>query len=90
MLTPTTPICAIPVAEVDEGALPHSRFTRAVNYLGLCALAMPAGLTPAGLPASLQIIGKPFAEATVLRIGWAYEQAVAPLSWPDRAAWFAS
>ncbi|HKJ00522.1 MAG TPA: amidase [bacterium] len=90
LLTPTTPISAIPVAEVDEGALPHSRFTRAANYLGLCGLAVPAGLTPAGLPASLQIIGKPFAEAKVLRIGWAYEQAVAPLPRLDRAAWFAS
>jgi aspartyl-tRNA(Asn)/glutamyl-tRNA(Gln) amidotransferase subunit A len=32
------------------------------------------GLTAAGLPASLQIIGKAFDEAGVLRIGWAYEQ----------------
>ena len=45
------------------------------NYLGLCALAVPNGLTRAGLPTSLQIIGPPFAEAIVLRIGWAYEQA---------------
>jgi aspartyl-tRNA(Asn)/glutamyl-tRNA(Gln) amidotransferase subunit A len=36
---------------------------------------VPNGLTRAGLPTSLQIIGHPFAEATVLRIGWAYEQA---------------
>ena len=38
-------------------------------------LAVPAGFTQAGLPLSLQIAGKPFAEATVYRVGHAYEQA---------------
>ncbi|HKI97206.1 MAG TPA: amidase [bacterium] len=76
LLTPTTPVAAIPLAEVDEDAPPAaSRYTRAVNYLGLCALAMPMGFTAQGLPTSLQIIGKPYAEDTVLRIGWAFEQA---------------
>jgi len=36
---------------------------------------VPAGFTQAGLPLSLQIAGKPFAEATVYRVGHAYEQA---------------
>ncbi len=76
LLTPTTPLAAIPLADVDESAAPAaSRFTRAVNYLGLCALALPMGFTAGGLPTSLQIIGKAFAEPTVLRIGWAFEQA---------------
>ena len=74
LLTPTTRTPAIPLTEVDEGTTP-AYFTRMANYLGLCALAVPNGLTRAGLPTSLQIIGHPFAEATVLRIGWAYEQA---------------
>lgn len=39
------------------------------------ALALPMGFTQDGLPLSLQIAGRPFAEATVLRIGYAYEQA---------------
>ncbi len=39
------------------------------------ALALPMGYTKAGLPLSLQIAGKPYAEAMVLRIGHAYEQA---------------
>ncbi|HWP89800.1 MAG TPA: amidase family protein, partial [Burkholderiales bacterium] len=38
-------------------------------------LAVPAGFTQAGLPLSLQIAGKPFAEATIYRVGHAYEQA---------------
>ncbi len=75
LLTPTTPIPAVPLAEVDEDALPLSRFTRAVNYLDMCALSVPCGLTSAGLPMSLQIIGHGHDEARILRIGWAYENA---------------
>jgi len=84
LLTPTTPQAAIPVAEVDEAALPLSRFTRAVNYLDMCALAVPCGLSAAGLPLSLQIIGHGLDEARVLRIGRAYERAVGePWQRPD-------
>jgi aspartyl-tRNA(Asn)/glutamyl-tRNA(Gln) amidotransferase subunit A len=36
---------------------------------------VPCGFTPAGLPASLQILCHPGQEAMALRIGWAYEQA---------------
>lgn len=75
LLLPITSITAVPVDEVDEDAVPHSRLTRMANYLGLCALAVPNGMDGGGLPTSLQIVGKPFDEATVLRIGWAYEQA---------------
>lgn len=39
------------------------------------ALALPMGFSKAGLPLSLQIAGNPFAEATVFRVGHAYEQA---------------
>ena len=74
VLTPTTRTPALPLAGLDETITP-AHFTRMANYLGLCALAVPNGLTRGGLPTSLQIIGHPFAEATVLRIGWAYEQA---------------
>jgi len=42
---------------------------------GLPALAAPAGFGPAGLPAGLQIIGPPQADAAVLQIGHAYDQA---------------
>jgi aspartyl-tRNA(Asn)/glutamyl-tRNA(Gln) amidotransferase subunit A len=42
---------------------------------GLPALAVPCGFTTTGLPLSLQIAGRPFDEATVLRVGHAYEQA---------------
>jgi aspartyl-tRNA(Asn)/glutamyl-tRNA(Gln) amidotransferase subunit A len=52
-----------------------SRLTRPVNLLGLCALALPCGFTEEGLPISLQIAGRAYEEAQVLRIGWAYENA---------------
>jgi len=74
LLTPTTQTAALPIDQVDQSGTP-AQFTRAGNYLGLCGLAVPNGFTPGGLPTSLQILGHPGGEATVLRIGWAYEQA---------------
>jgi aspartyl-tRNA(Asn)/glutamyl-tRNA(Gln) amidotransferase subunit A len=74
LLTPTTQIPAVTLEEVDELKMPLSRFTRPVNYYDCCAMSLPMGLTEAGLPTSLQIIGRPFDEAGVLRIGWAVEQ----------------
>jgi aspartyl-tRNA(Asn)/glutamyl-tRNA(Gln) amidotransferase subunit A len=74
LLTPTTATPAIPIAEVDQSGTP-AVFTRMVNLLDLCALSLPNGFTAAGLPTSLHIIGKGYDESTVLRIGWAYEQA---------------
>ena len=63
------------MSEVDEAKTELSRFTRAVNYLDRCALALPCGFTAGGLPISLQIIGRGYDEAGVLRIGRAYEAA---------------
>ncbi len=74
LLTPTTQTAALPIDQVDQSTT-AAHFTRPGNYLGLCGLAMPNGFTPGGLPTSLQILGHPGQEATVLRIGWAYEQA---------------
>jgi len=75
LLTPTTPLPAIPVSECDQRVAPMSRLTRAANLLDLCALAVPCGFDEIGLPLSLQIIGRAYDEARVLRIGWAYENA---------------
>jgi Asp-tRNA(Asn)/Glu-tRNA(Gln) amidotransferase A subunit family amidase len=49
--------------------------TSPFNLAGLPALALPCGFSATGLPLSLQLAGRPFDEATVLRVGHAYEQA---------------
>ncbi len=45
------------------------------NVTGLPALSVPCGFTSAGLPIGLQVIGRPFDEVGVLRVGQAYESA---------------
>jgi aspartyl-tRNA(Asn)/glutamyl-tRNA(Gln) amidotransferase subunit A len=52
-----------------------SRLTRPFNGLGLPALSIPCGFSGAGLPLALQIVGRPFDERTVLRLGAAYQEA---------------
>lgn len=80
LLTPTTWSAAIPLDEIDQATTP-AHFTRFVNALDLCALAIPNGFTATGLPLSLQIVCRGYDEATALRIGWAYQQAT---DWHER------
>lgn len=49
-------------------------FMGPINYLGLPALALPVGFTADGLPNAMQLVARPFDEATLLRLGWAYQQ----------------
>lgn len=51
-----------------------SYWTRGINYLGLPALALPAGSTANGLPCGVQLVGRPFGEAALFRIGHQYQQ----------------
>ena len=74
LLTPCAPCAAIALAEVDERLTPAT-FTRAGNYLGACALALPAGFSAGGLPLGIQLLGKAFAERSLLRLGAAFEGA---------------
>lgn len=48
--------------------------TRPGNYLGLCGLSLPSGFSN-GLPIGIQLLGKPYAEGMVLRIGKALQDA---------------
>jgi len=75
LLMPTTPLPAIPLSAVDQGKAPMSLLTRPINLLDMCALALPCGFTAGGLPVSLQIAGRSYEEARILRIGWAFENA---------------
>jgi len=59
-----------------------SRLTRPFNGLGLPALSVPCGRSRAGLPLAFQIIGRPFDEATVLRLGHAHERVTESIGHP--------
>jgi len=75
LMTPTLPITATRLDEVDEATTPLATWTRAANYLGACALSLPAGFSVDGLPIGVQLIGAPFADATLVRIGRAFQVA---------------
>ena len=78
ILTPATPSAAFPVEEPPSDPVEMyllDTFTVPVNLAGLPGMVVPAGLSGDGLPLGLQVIGKAFDEATVLRVGRAVEQA---------------
>ena len=76
LASPTAIVTAPSFATVWDPDFPFARSNMApFNMTGLPALAVPCGFSPAGLPVSLQLAGRPFDEATVLRAGHAYEQA---------------
>lgn len=83
VLAPVSPGAAPTIAETDVGnslgaeALIQrlTRFTRPINYLGLPGLSIPAGFTTSKLPVGMQLIGRPFDEATLLTIGAAFQRA---------------
>jgi len=77
LLAPVTPTPAFGLGE--KSADPVSMylsdvFTVTVNLAGLPAVSVPAGLSHDGLPLGLQVIGRAFDEATVLRVGRAIER----------------
>jgi len=75
LLTPTLPITATPLADVDEALTPLATWTRTANYLGACALSLPAGFSAEGLPIGVQVTGAAFADATLVGIGRAFQRA---------------
>ena len=74
LLSPTCPIPAPPLDSIDETTSPLSRLTRAANYLDLPGISVPCGLTGQGLPAGLQILGRPQDETSVVALGAAFER----------------
>lgn len=73
VLLPTVATPAPRLPEIDERSPLPGFLTRPVNYLGLCALALPSGRHE-GLPLGIQLIGRPYDEARILRIGRAFQQ----------------
>src|SRR5882724_2632591 len=83
LVAPTIPEPAPTLAEAKAGTTEDvvrrmgqfSRLTRPFNALGLPALSVPCGAAPDGRPLAMQLVGRPFDEATLLRLGDAYERA---------------
>jgi len=82
VITPVWPYPLPTIVESDLGANPEAaamvlqsgQNTRPVNYLGFPAVTLPTGFDANGLPASVQLIGAPYTEATLLRIASALER----------------
>ena len=78
ILTPSTPTAAFAIGDRTEDPIAmylNDIFTVPVNLAGLPAISAPAGLSGDGLPLGLQLIGRAFDEATLLRIARSLEQA---------------
>jgi len=76
ILTPTAPTPAFKIGEKIDDPLSmylSDIFTVPVNLASLPALSLPCGKTKKGLPVGLQIIGKPFEENTILKVGQIFE-----------------
>jgi len=78
LLTPVAPTPAFAIGEKVNDPLQmylSDIYTIPVNLAGTCAMSLPCGFSAAGLPIGMQLIGKPFDEATVLHTAHAFEQA---------------
>ncbi len=87
LFIPTTPITAPRIGETtvavsgqnEDVRLAATRLVRAINPLGLPAVSIPYGADRRGLPIGLQIVGPPFAEASILRVAQALLPAEVPV-----------
>ena len=87
LLTPATPNAAFPLGAMSADPIQmylNDVFTVTVNMAGLPGISVPAGFDEKGLPLGLQVIGKPFDEATVLKVAGALEEAAGPAPAPER------
>jgi aspartyl-tRNA(Asn)/glutamyl-tRNA(Gln) amidotransferase subunit A len=87
VLTPTTPSPAFAFGEKSGDPIAmylEDIFTVTVNMAGLPGISVPAGLASQGTPLGLQLIGKPFDEATLFRAAQAIEDAAGRFPVPER------
>ncbi len=86
ILAPSVPIPATEIGQRQTSINGHqegvysalTRLTGPTNMNGLPSLSVPCGTTASGLPVGLQLMGRPFGEATLYRFGHAYEGASDP------------
>jgi aspartyl-tRNA(Asn)/glutamyl-tRNA(Gln) amidotransferase subunit A len=92
VIAPVSPVPAPTIAESDVGNSPNAeaviqrltRFTRPINYLGLPSLSIPAAFTRGGLPIGMQLVGRSFDEAMLLRLGGGFQRATDFHQWVPR------
>jgi aspartyl-tRNA(Asn)/glutamyl-tRNA(Gln) amidotransferase subunit A len=80
LLTPTAPSAAFAIGENQNDPLAmymNDVFTIPASLAGLPGLALPIGLSKAGLPLGLQLIGRAFDEETVFKVAEVIEREVA-------------
>jgi amidase len=79
MATPASLKLANPyLEETDaewESLVPNDIFSKPFNFSGVPTLSVPCGFSTGGLPLSVQFVGSRLSEATLCRVGYAYEQA---------------
>ncbi len=86
ILTPTSPSAAFGIGDKTDDPVAmylNDVFTVPINLAGLPGLSVPAGLSDGGLPLGLQVVGRAFDEATVLKVGHAIERAANFTARPD-------
>ncbi|MCQ9208891.1 MAG: Asp-tRNA(Asn)/Glu-tRNA(Gln) amidotransferase subunit GatA [Omnitrophica bacterium] len=77
IVTPTSPTVAFKIGERMDNPLAmylSDIYTISVNLAGVPAISVPCGFSREGLPIGLQIIAEPFAEETLLRVAYTFEQ----------------
>ena len=80
LLTPTAPSAAFAVGENSDDPVAmylNDVFTVPASLAGLPGMSLPATVNKDGLPLGLQLIGRPFDEETVIRVGGVMEEAAA-------------
>ncbi|MDK2855934.1 MAG: aspartyl-tRNA(Asn)/glutamyl-tRNA(Gln) amidotransferase subunit [Bacillota bacterium] len=78
LITPTSPTPAFKIGEKADNPIQmylSDICTIPVNLAGIPGLSIPCGFTAEGLPVGMQLLGKPFAEGTLLQVAYAYEQS---------------
>ncbi|ADJ13832.1 amidase [Halalkalicoccus jeotgali] len=88
LLCPDVQVVPPTAASIEAGELDTLTFptnTVIASQSGCCAVSMPAGLTEEGLPVGVELIGKPYDEATLVGLAAAYERVVAPRRPPETA-----
>ena len=77
IISPTTPVTALPLGATKDNPM----FGEVMDVLvepssiaGICGINMPVGFSKEGLPMGMQIMGKQFAESTILNLAYQYEQ----------------